>query len=290
MLVLVTRSLCLTFLAAALLAPAAHADDGKRRVHAGLLVGINISDAFGDECTLDCDLDLSPLGFEGFDPAATLRTSDHVTLGAFLTLQLRGRWGLRVEGRLSIKGVKAQHGAPVMLFDNVDGMDVPRPGFINYTLEHDMRYLQVPVLVQMDIPYDGRFQPHLTAGVGLGYLWTAESTGDGDIFDAMTFSDIGDVTGDGDTSDAAGAFDMSVIVGADMVFPLARGSLEVGVRYELSVLNSLDGAFANELVGSRTLYQPVAASPDPAVELSSGEFVAEGLRNSILSVMAGYRF
>ena len=71
---------------------------------------------------------------------------------------------------------------------------------------------------------------------------------------------------------------------------LARGALEIGVRYELSVLSSLDGSFSNQLDSSRPMYQPIAGSPDPSVELTSADFVAEGMRNSILSVIAGYRF
>ena len=291
----IVRSLCFHLLLALALPSVAVADDprhadSERRWNAGVLLGANISNAFGDECTLDCDLDLAPLGIEGFDPVATLRTSDHLTYGAFLTYRLRERYGLRVEARLSTKGVKAQHAAPVLLFDTVDGMDVPRFAIISYTLEHDMRYLQVPVMVQMEIPYDDRFKPHVMAGLGVGYLWAADSSGEGNIVDAESFSTIGTITGEGETSDIAGALDLSVIVGADMVFPLARGSLELGVRYELSVLSGLDGSFSNQFESSRTMYQPVADSPDPSVELTSGEFVADSLRNSILTVMAGYRF
>lgn len=278
----------------ALLLPdlAAHADDSRsqRRLHGGLLLGVNISNSFGDQCTLDCDLDLSMLGFEGFDPSATLRTSDHLTLGGFLTYQLRPRFGLRVEARLSTKGVKAEHIAPALLFDEVDGMDVPRFALINYTVEHNLRYVQVPIMVQMDIPYDNRFKPHIMAGLSLGYLWTADASGEGNIIDAETFSTIGTLTGEGNTTDAASAFDVGVIIGADMVFPIARGAIELGVRYELSVLRSIDGSFTNEFESSRTMYQPIAASPVPSLELTSSDFVADGLRNSILSVMLGYRF
>lgn len=278
------------------LCSSASADDAlgdgtaERRWRAGVLLGVNISNAFGEECTLDCDLDLSMLGIEGFDPAATLRTSDHFTVGGFLTWRLNERYGLRFEARLSQKGVKAQHAAPTVLFDQVDGMDVPRFALISYTLEHKLRYMQVPIMVQMDIPYDNRFKPHVMAGLGFGYLWTADSTGEGNLVDAESFNTIGTVTGEGDTSDAASAFDLSVMLGADMVFPLSRGALEIGVRYELSVLSSLDGSFSNQLESSRPMYQPIAGSPDPSVELTSADFVAEGMRNSILSVIAGYRF
>lgn len=285
-------SLGFTLLALTALPLSAHADDRRdeRRWQAGVLLGVNVSNAFGDECTLDCELDLSPLGIDDFDPAATLRTSDHLTFGGFLTYQVRPRYGLRVEARLSTKGVKAQHTAPVLLFDEVDGMDVPRFALISYTLEHNMRYVQVPIMVQMDIPYDDRFKPHVMAGVSLGYLWSADSSGDGNIVDAESFSTIGTLTGEGDTGDAASAFDLGIVIGADMVFPVARGAIELGIRYELSVLSSLDGSFGNDFDSSRPMYQPIAASPEPSLELTSGEFVADGIRNSILSVMAGYRF
>lgn len=262
----------------------------ERRLHGGLLLGVNISNSLGDQCTLDCDLDPSMFGFEGFDPSATLRTSDHVTVGGFLTYQLGARYGLRVEARLSTKGVKAEHVAPVLLFDEIDGMNVPRFALINYTLEHKLRYVQVPIMVQRDIPYDNRFKPHVMAGVSFGYLWSASADGDGNLVDAESFSTIGTVTGEGDTSDAARAFDVSVVVGADMVFPVARGAIELGVRFEQSVLRSVDGSFSNELSSSRTMYQPIAASPTPSLELTSSDFVAEGMRNSILSAMVGYRF
>ena len=287
-----TLSLACLFLLA--LSTTSRADDSSsqepRKWRAGLLLGINMSGAFGTECVVDCDIDLSGFGDTDFSPEGSFRTSDHLSFAGFFSYEVRPRWSVRLEARFTTKGAKVQHTAPALRFEDVGGMDVPRFVALPYTLEHRLHYLQVPVLAQMDIPYDDRFRPHVLAGVGIGYLISSSSSGEGSIVDAETFDNLGTVMGEGDQQDAAKGLDLSVIVGAGMVFPLGRGGLELGVRYELGVLSSLDGTFTNQLTSSRTIYQPFASEPTEDLELTEAPFAAVGTRHSIVSVIAGYHF
>jgi hypothetical protein len=173
-------SLCLLSLLWA--APASAQEDPglpPRRVRGGLLLGAHVTSAWGRECTLTCD----PIpGFDG-TLEADLGASEGALAGGFVTLPLSQRLAVRIEALLAFKGPRATHLAPAVIFPEgqAPGQDV----LIRYDLDHGLRYVQVPILAQWNIRYDGHFNPHALAGVGLGLLIGEDLDGDGQVLDLM---------------------------------------------------------------------------------------------------------
>lgn len=251
----------------------------QSRVHVGVLGGLDITRSLGRECTVSCE-------FTDFDPEAILQTGEKLAGGVFLTYALDPRYRLRVEARFTVKGVKATHiGAATVFLDDGTSADA----VLFYTLNHSMRYIQVPILVQRELRYDGVLRPHILAGLAAGYLISARASGTGTLMDEFN-RELGEVTGAAEYGDAAKKLDVSAIAGVGLSFPMPRGALELGVRYEFSLLSALDGLFLTTLEGDPTLYQPGATAPDPALQVDSAPLTAESMRHHMVTLSVGYQF
>jgi hypothetical protein len=249
------------------------------RVRVGVIAGINITKSLGRECTVSC-------AFTEFDPEATLQTGEKLAGGVFLTYALDPRYRLRVEARFTVKGVKAVHlgGGTVFLDDGTSADAV-----LVYTLNHSMRYIQVPILAQRDFHYDGVIRPHILAGLALGYLVSAHAEGTGTLLDEFN-RQLGEVEGEAEYGDAAKKLDVSAIAGVGISFPMPRGSIEFGMRYEISLLSALDGLFLTSLEGDPEFYQPGTTQPDPAALVDSAPLTAESMRHHMVTLTVGYQF
>lgn len=254
-------------------------ETNRSRLRFGVLAGVNFSDTTGRACTFSCD-DVLP----GVNLEATFKTKDQLSIGGFVLYPLHRAYALRLEARLTMKGAKSTHSAPAVMFDDSTPTDV----FVQYTLEHTLRYAHLPVLIQRDIVYDGVFKPHLLAGIGLGYQWSTTGPGTGTAFNEAGRPQA-TMTGESELSDVSKRFDISVIAGVGTTFPLWRGELEVGVRYEMSILSAIDGTFDTMFETSEPLYLVGATEPLPDVQLDSAPIIAERMRHRVLSVLVGYR-
>lgn len=249
-----------------------------RRIRAGLLLGAHFADFGGSERQrLLAEV-----------PDFGLETRERVAVGGFLTISIRPKWSLRVEALVAMKGARSNDALPFLADDPNDPLcmtDPPDPGCsttqfaAQYNIDHVLRYLEVPILAQYDIYYDGAITPYVFAGPAVRLLWATAVDGDGQIVDA-TGRTTGTLTASSNLDDVSETLDIAVMAGAGIEFPLRRGALVITARYEVGLLQAIDGEF--------TLLLDMEG--EPPIPLSVVPLEAKSLRNRGFSLMAGYRF
>ncbi len=210
-------------LSLSLLAGTARADLGgyapQRRVTGGVVASASFASLGGHA---DLDLLGTPL-------SASPEATERLSIGAEMALRLTPRWGLQVELSYATRGASS---AQVL-----GGFGSSSGG---YSLDYDLRYLELPLLVTFTLPYDGRVTQYLFAGPDLGLLLSSEISGDGYVTDPDTgevsqqFASTEDIA-----SDTAG-FDVGVTVGAGVKLPLRRGRLVLSARYAISLRTAVE--------------------------------------------------
>jgi hypothetical protein len=129
---------------------------------------------------------------------ASIKTG--VGVGAFLTYDLTEIFGVQPEVLFTMKGAKVK---------DVDLGDVT----------WKVSYIEIPVLVKVNLPTGGNVKPALFVGPGFGFLLSSKlSDGDEvDVKDATTSTDIG------------------IIVGAGIAYKMEKGAITFDARYEVGM-------------------------------------------------------
>lgn len=129
--------------------------------------------------------------------------------GVSVTLPIRGRWSLEVDGLFSQKGATASDASE--------------------SLTVKLDYFEVPLLARYD--FDGeKVRPHLAGGVGLGFRTSCEARGANEEFVAEV--DCATIENDPDSDLRFRKFDLGLVVGGGLDFLMANDrAFTVGARY-----------------------------------------------------------
>ncbi len=194
------------------------------RLTAGVLASVNFSGLAGETELIAG----SGTDEQRFMPSAatTLRWS----AGGFIAAALTAHLGVRVEVRYSQRGGVAEQSLGGG-FGSGDGFE----------LDYDLRYVEVPVLATVSLPYDGGFGYQLFAGPSVGYLLAAELIGEGSAALPGTTERF-ELTATEDLTDAAETIELAAVLGGAARFPLPRGTLVLDVRYYYGVRAVIDTA------------------------------------------------
>ena len=161
---------------------------------AGFEFGLNFASLHGDDVSDDLD------GRTG------------IVLGAFLEKPLSDLLSFQPGLRYAQKGAS----------DSGDGFDV--------TLKID--YIEVPLLLKVNVPTAGQASPHFVVGPVLGFNSGCKISGDeGSVSVEMDCEE--------DDIDPS-SFEFSGIVGAGVSFPAGPGEVTFGARYQLGLSNVND--------------------------------------------------
>ena len=218
-------------------------------------------------------------------PESSLETQEHVTVGGFLALSFRDRWDLKLEVLFATKGA---HAVDNLVLPNPDAPDSgcssnpPDEGctiLVPYELDHILRYIEVPILLQYNLEYDGVIVPHIFVGPTLAFLLDTELKGDGQIVQGSGMQ-TGTVALSGDIDDVSRSIQIAVVAGAGVEFPLPYGSLVLNIRYEQAIRRAMNGQFD---VSATVNGEPML--PTDTVPVRS-----ESLRNRGFSLMAAFVF
>jgi hypothetical protein len=221
------------------------------------LLGANFSDFGGSE-----DLEVA-IGAASFGAGTNLGTSEKFAAGGFVSYAWNTCWSLRAEALLSTRGARASGNLLI------EGAAQAIP----FSVQHTLRYVQVPLLLQRNIAYDGRIVPRLYAGPSIAVMLTSRAEGETVVADAM--DNISTVTAGSDIEDVSGRIDVGAMIGAGIGFPAWRGRLLVEARYEMFVTRAVHGRYS----------LPIGEYFGPGVEVSMN---ARSLRNRGLSLLIGF--
>jgi hypothetical protein len=127
--------------------------------------------------------------------------------GGFLCYNSNEIVALQPEFLFSMKGWKA------MVEDEEGDILVEMTGKLNY--------IEIPLLLKVNLPTDGKIDPSLYAGPGFGILLSAKSK----------FSDGEEE----DNKDRTAGLDIGVIAGAGLAYQMESGALSFEARYEVGL-------------------------------------------------------
>jgi hypothetical protein len=119
----------------------------------------------------------------------------------------------------------------------------------------NLNYFEIPLLLKVNFPTEGKIKPSLYAGPALGILMSAKSEGEGaseDIKDYMKTMDIG------------------IVAGAGIGYQMEKGMLFLEGRYEIGM------STVSDLTDDELAAEDLETQPD--------------LKNSVISIMVGYGF
>jgi len=161
--------------------------------------------------------------------------------GVFMCYRVTRIFGIQPELLLVMKGAKD------------DGWRDINNNAINASMM--LNYFEIPLLLKVNIPLEGKIEPSLYSGPALGILMSAREKIEGESVDIKgLFKSI----------------DIGIIVGAGVGYEMGKGSLILEVRYEIGMSTVMDLG-AEELAA-----EGLTAQPD--------------VRNSVSSIMIGYGF
>ena len=198
------------------------------------------------------------LNLLGTPLSASPQTTERLAGGGYIALALTPKWGLQVELLYSTRG--ANSGETLGGFGDAAGA---------FTLDYDLRYLELPILATFTVPYDGAVTQYFFAGPDLAYLLAADIDGDGYVTDPDSAA-LEEFAGSEDISADTSSFDLGLTIGAGVKLPLASGRLLLAVRYTMSLTESVS---SNEI----TISQGIVLT-------------SQKLRHRALSLSAGYEF
>ena len=198
----------------------------------GLKAGLNVA-------TLTCNE-------AGFDEGKKSRLG--FCLGGFVTYNLDEYFAIQPEILFTMKGTKFDYQTQISVPDGMGRWDV-----IDISLKgtEKLNYLEIPILLKIIIPTEGRANPNLFAGPSLGLKLNSDSD-----YESSDISGIGDHTK---------STDVGIIFGGGIDFGLNQGKLTVDARYILGLSN---------------VYKTQSDFPeDDSV-----------IKNGVFSVLVGYSF
>ncbi|MFZ5980977.1 MAG: porin family protein [Candidatus Zixiibacteriota bacterium] len=164
---------------------------------AGAKVGLNMASVNEDEIDI-------LVGY-GFDTKSRMG----FTGGAFVEYAFVPQFSMQVEGLLSMKGTK---------LENEAGDE--------YTLK--LSYLEFPVLLKLNIPMEGKLNPHVYAGPFLGILLSAKGPFPNSENEAVIDEDV-------DIKDYMNTVDYGMVLGMGLEYQLSKGSITFDARFNLGM-------------------------------------------------------
>jgi hypothetical protein len=219
-----------------------------RRLSGGLLFGANFSDYGGSEV------------LETPEVETDLIAREQIAAGGFVSYAFGPSWSLRIEALYQARGARAS-GALL-----IPG---PQPVSITFAVDHTMRYVQVPIVLQRSISYDGHIVPRVYAGASIGVMLTSRFEGEAVVPNAMGTTTT--YSGEADIEDVSGRIDLGALVGAGIGFPAWHGRLLVDARFEMFVTRAVDGRYTITID-----------------DLGDAVMDARSLRNRGLSLLVGF--
>jgi hypothetical protein len=136
------------------------------------------------------------------------------TFGGFVGHPINPMWTVQGELLYAMKGVKAKW--------NV--------GDDEYNGTTKLTYLEVPVLLMLNIPVQGNIKPQIFAGPAIGFKLGAKH-------ETKAHSSTVEVDIDG-----AKSMDFGLVVGAGVGFPMGPKTISLEGRYDLGLTNVYDKA------------------------------------------------
>jgi hypothetical protein len=156
--------------------------------------------------------------------------------GAFLTVYSRAPFALQAEVLYARQGFV--HDVPA--YASLDGSI--RLG--GYESRYTLAYLMVPVTMLFRVPTFGKLVPSLLFGPAAGVLLDSRLDVTFDVPDDAEKVEVMD--------DIFEPVDVSLLVGAELVYERPGADVLVAVRYQIGLLNIVEGG-AHSLIGNRGL-------------------------------------
>ncbi len=195
----------------------------------GLKAGLNLANAYGDEVEpVLAFAALTGFGMSDEEAAALAYDIDVSTkmrigaaFGAFLEFSINDKFAIQPELLYTMKGVKGEFEGE----DPDSGETVKVKGTIK------LSYLEIPVLVRLSIPTEGKIKPSFLIGPALAFEISAEQEGEakGETIDESGSEDT-DVKG----------VDFGLVFGAGVAYELEKGKLMFDARYTLGLTSVPD--------------------------------------------------
>ena len=148
----------------------------------GVKAGLNLANAMGDDAE-ETSMKIGAVG------------------GVFMCYDITEIFALQPELLFTMKGAKYDEG--------------------DTTMSWKLNYIEIPVLLRVNLPTEGKIKPMLYAGPALGILMSAKDE-DEDIKDYLKTMDIG------------------VVAGAGVAYQLEKGAISFEARYEVGMSTVYD--------------------------------------------------
>jgi hypothetical protein len=200
--------------AAIMLFAAAPLFAGDGKMMFGVKAGLNLATGTGDD-------------------AEGLSMKTGAVGGAFLCYNITEIFAIQPELLFSMKGAKSDEA-------DIDG-----------SLKYN--YFEIPLLLKVNLPTEGKIKPSLYAGPAIGILMSAKAE-------------------DEDLKDFSKTMDVGIVAGAGVGYQMEKGMLFLEGRYEVGMTTVTD--LTDEELAAQD--PPLTEQPD--------------LKNSVISIMVGYGF
>jgi len=194
---------------------------------AGVKVGLNMSSINDD------DIDI--IVGTGFDT----KTRMGFTGGGFAEYSFIPEFSMEAEVLLSMKGSKMENEA-------------------GDEYELKLTYIEIPILVKLNFPMEGKLSPNFYAGPALGFLLSAKGPYPNEEDEEVIEEDV-------DIKDYMNTIDYGVVMGVGFEYQMDNGSILFDLRYNLGLSKIGDG-------------EPLDLQTDP------------DWKNNSISFMVGYSF
>jgi outer membrane protein W len=155
--------------------------------------------------------------------------------GVFMSYGITEIFAVQPELLYSMKGAKS----------SVEGSDA----------EEKLNYFEIPLLLKVNFPTEGKIKPSLYAGPAFGILMSAKSESGGESVDVK---------------DYLKTMDIGIVAGAGVGYQMEKGLMFLEARYEVGLSSVMD------LTDEELAADDLTTQPD--------------LKNSVISIMVGYGF
>lgn len=156
----------------------------------GLKGGLNMSNWTGDDAALDFGVDPSTkMGFGG---------------GIFFNYAFTELFGIQAEALYMMKGATYEA--------EFEGE--------TFTADAKIDYFEVPLLLKVTIPTEGKIKPAIFAGPAFGFLMSAKVEGDGESVDIKEHLE---------------SMDIGILGGAEIGYKMEKGTIFLSASYEVGM-------------------------------------------------------
>jgi hypothetical protein len=155
----------------------------------GIKGGLNMSNLTGDDATM-----------EGIDPSMKMGFGG----GVFFNYAFTELFAVQVEGLYTMKGA------------TYEWSEGGESGSVDWKVD----YIQLPLLLKVNIPTEGKIKPAIFAGPTFGFLMSSKISGDGE---------------DLDVKDNTESMDIGILGGLEIGYKMEKGLLFLGASYEVGM-------------------------------------------------------